>query len=460
MSINNKDLDSNKNKKLFGTSGIRGKFQKDITAELALNVGKAIATYLGGKGDVVIGYDSRTTNQMLENAICAGLLESGCNVLRLKMVPTPLVGYAVAKLDADAGVMITASHNPSEYNGIKVWNKNGMAYTTSQEDKIENIYHSKEFIDVGWENIGNIHLIEDIKEDYITELLSIVDIKPGLKVVVDSASGAGSELSPIIFRRAGCEVITLNSQVDGFFPGRNPEPNEKNLKDLMKVVKATGADIGIAHDGDADRMIAVDDKGNISDFDKLLAIVCREFGGKIITTVDAGLCIDEALKSVGGELVRTKVGDVNVAEAIIEENATFGGEPSGTWLHPDFCMCPDGILSGLRITEIVSKEGPLSKLLDDIPIYPNAREKVICSNNDKLKVMENIEDSLTESFEDIANVTTIDGVRLTFDDDSWVLVRPSGTEGYIRVTIEAKTQEKLKFINDTCVKLINDKLNS
>ena len=458
--IDNEGADSSKNKKLFGTSGIRGKVKGEVTAELALNVGKSIATYLGGKGDVVVGYDPRTTNEMLENAICAGLLESGCNVLKLKMVPTPIVGYAVAKLGADAGIMITASHNPSKYNGIKVWNKNGMAYTPSQEEEIENIYYSKDFINVSWENIGNINVIDYIKEDYINELLAIVDIKPGLKVVIDPGSGAGSELSPIIFRRAGCEVITLNSQADGFFPGRNPEPNGDNLGDLMKVVKSIGADIGIAHDGDADRMIAVDEKGEISDFDKLLAIVSRKFGGKIVTTVDAGLSMDEALDSVGGEVIRTKVGDVNVAEVILEEDATFGGEPSGTWLHPDFCMCPDGILSGLRITEIVSKEGPLSKLLDDIPSYPNLREKVTCSYNEKFKIMESIEDLLKENFEDIANVLTIDGVRLTFNDGSWVLVRPSGTEDYIRITIEAKTQEKVEYIKDTCVKIIEAELSN
>ena len=464
MSITNqKNEGSDEKRKLFGTSGIRGKVGEEITAELALNVGKALATYLGGACDVVVGYDTRTSNQMLENAICAGLLESGANVIRLKMVPTPLIGYGVAKLGADAGIMITASHNPSEDNGIKVWNKNGMAYTPSQEEKIEKIYYSKKFINAGWETIGTIQYIEGIKEDYIKELLAIVDIKTiknaKLKVVIDPASGAGSELSPIIFRRAGCEVITLNSQVDGFFPGRNPEPNESNLKDLMKVVKATGADIGIAHDGDADRMIAVDETGRISDFDKLLAVVSREFGGKIITTVDAGMCMDDALKSVGGEVIRTKVGDVSVAEAIQEEKATFGGEPSGTWLHPDFCMCPDGILSGLRITEIVSKKGPLSKLLDDITDYPNIRVKITCSKDDKLRVMANIENLLNESFKDISNVNPIDGVRFTFDDSSWVLIRPSGTQDYIRVTIEAISQNRVKFIKDTCVKIIKTILN-
>jgi phosphoglucosamine mutase len=413
-----------------------------------------------------LGYDTRTTNKMLDNAITAGLLESGVNVLKIGMVPTPLVGYAVKTLNAAAGIMITASHNPSQYNGIKIWNSNGMAYTPSQEREIENIYYSKEFEEASWDNIGTIYHNKEIKQKYINNLLSIVDITPGLKVVIDCASGAGSELSPLIFRMAGCEVITLNSQIDGFFPGRNPEPNEANLGDLMKVVIATGADLGIAHDGDADRMIAIDENGRVGDFDKLLAIIsgymAETYGEndlKVITTVDAGICLDESLDHVNGNIIRTKVGDVNVAESIIEENAIFGGEPSGTWLHPDFCMCPDGILSGLRMAEIVSKKGSLSKLLDNIPNYSNIREKINCSKKDKLKVMENMEKLLIKSFDDIVDVNTIDGVRLTFSDDSWVLVRPSGTEDYIRVTLEAKTIENANLIRDISVKIIKDNLN-
>jgi len=464
------------NKKLFGTSGIRGKVDSEVTTNLALNVAKALATYLNGEGDVVLGYDTRTTNKMLENAITAGLIESGCNVLQIGMVPTPLVGYAVEKLDAACGVMITASHNPSEYNGIKIWNKNGMAYTPSQEEEIEKIYYSKNFIKGSWDKIGNINYIEEIKQEYMDDLLNIVDIKHGLKVVIDPASGAGSEISPLVFRMAGCEVITLNSQVDGFFPGRNPEPNEANLQNLMKVVVATGADIGIAHDGDADRMMAIDENGRISDFDKLLSIISKYMAEKskgsdskdspvkIVTTVDAGLCMDEAVSDIGGEILRTMVGDVAVAELIIEEDAIFGGEPSGTWLHPDFCMCPDGLLSGLRMAEIISKKGPLSKLLDEIPDYSNIREKINCSKEDKIKVMENMEDLLINAFDnvdnvDILDVNTIDGVRLTFDDGSWVLIRPSGTEDYIRITLEAKDDDTAETIRNISTKIIKDNLS-
>ena len=442
-------------KKLFGTSGIRGLIGSEVTCELALNVGKSLAYYLGNEGSVVLGYDTRTTNKMLDQAICAGLLESGVDVIKIGMVPTPLVGYATEKLGADAGIMLTASHNPSRYNGIKLWNKNAMAYTSAQEAKIEEIYANKDYISVSWDKVGKLSVNEEIKGHYIDDLVNMVDIKKGLKVVIDCASGAGSEISPLVFRKAGCEVTTLNSQPDGFFPGRNPEPNAENLQTLMKTVVAIGADLGIAHDGDADRMITVDENGNISPFDSLLALISKQFDGDIVTTVDAGLCMDESVK---GEVLRTPVGDVNVAEVIIEKNAAFGGEPSGTWLHPDFCMCPDGILSGLRMAEIVSKEGKLSELLAEIPQYPNIREKITCSKEAKIRVMENMEDLLKGAFDDIVEVNAMDGVRLTFEDDSWVLVRPSGTEDYIRITLESRDESRAEDIKETCVKIINENL--
>jgi phosphoglucosamine mutase len=226
----------------------------------------------------------------------------------------------------------------------------------------------------------------------------------------------------------------------------------------MKTVVATGADIGIAHDGDADRMITVDELGNVSPFDSLLVLISKTFEGKIVTTVDAGMSMDEVINSVGGEVLRTKVGDVNVAEVIIEKNASFGGEPSGTWLHPDFCMCPDGILSGLRIVELVSKEGKLSELLEAIPKYPNIREKIVCSKEAKIKVMENMESLLINEFSDIKEVNTIDGVRLTFNDGSWVLIRPSGTEDYVRITLEGADKDRANSICANCKKIIEDNI--
>ncbi|MDR2829884.1 MAG: phosphoglucosamine mutase [Methanobrevibacter sp.] len=451
------------NKKLFGTSGIRDKIGNVINGELALNVGRAIATYLGGEGNIVVGYDTRTSNKLLEHAITAGLIERGCNVIKLGMVPTPLSGYATYRLKADSGIMLTASHNPSQYNGIKIWNKSGMAYTQAQEREIEDIYFSKRFQELKWDNIGKIYENKIIQEDYINKLLSMVNIKPGLKVVIDPASGAASYLSPLIFKQAGCEVVTLNSQLDGFFPGRNPEPNEANLQDLKKAVIATKSDIGIAHDGDGDRMITVDNEGRVSGFDELLSIISKKYakdGNTIITTVDAGMCVDDVVSSVGGKTVHTKVGDVSVAEAIMVENASFGGEPSGTWIHPEFCLCPDGILSGLKIAEIVSHEGNLSDLLDAVPNYLNIHEKIQVHREEKIAVMKNVEKDIENVFDDVKNINTIDGVRLEFDDDAWILIRPSGTEDYIRITLEGKTIERADEIKKTSINLIKTYLNN
>lgn len=435
--------------KLFGTSGIRGKIDEEITLDLITNIGMAAATYIGGKGrKIVIGYDTRTSNVMVENAITAGIVRCGCDVIRLEMAPTPLVGYAAMKLGADMGIMITASHNPPQYNGIKLWNPTGMAYTQDQERTIEKIIHEKSFQIASWENIGNIRSNDSIVHEYMGDLLDNVDIKGNLKVIVDCANGAGSYISPMVIRKTGCEVITLNCQPDGHFPGRMPEPSPANLTELMKVVKATNADLGIAHDGDADRMVAIDDNGVMADFDKLLALISSRMGGKIVTTVDASYCVDKCMEKVGGEVIRTKVGDVHVAEVIIESNASFGGEPSGTWLHPDFCMCPDGILSALKIIEIVEKKGPLSGLLDKIPSYPTIREKINCENIQKTLIMEKVKEELPDYFDDVSDVNFIDGVRISMKDGSWVLVRPSGTEAYIRITLEGKNMEKAEKIRD------------
>ncbi|HSQ01638.1 MAG TPA: phosphoglucosamine mutase [Methanobacterium sp.] len=441
--------------KLFGTSGIRGKIGSDISLEVAVEIGMAIATYTGGKGSkIVLGYDSRTSNVMIENAVTAGLLQCGCHVLKMGMAPTPLVGYATMKLEANAGVMITASHNPPEYNGIKLWNPDGMAYRQEQERFIEEIIHKKSFKTVSWEDIGKVVEVNYVVSEYIKDILDHVDIKPGIKVVVDCANGAASYLSPIILRKAGCSVVAINSQPDGFFPGRLPEPSQKNLQELMKVVKATGADIGIAHDGDADRMIAIDEKGRMADFDKLLAIVSREIGGTVVTTVDASLCTDKCMDEVGGHVIRTKVGDVHVAEAIEGNNATFGGEPSGTWLHPNFCMCPDGILSALRVIELVQKYGSLSKQLDAVPSYPTIRDRVNCENFQKEPIMGKVEEELHILLDNVVDVNRIDGVRITLDDGSWVLIRPSGTESFIRITLEATSNEKAHMIRNQCAEFI------
>ena len=436
-------------KKLFGTFGVRRIANKQLTPEFASRLSAAFGSLTDGK--IAVGGDTRTSTPMIKHAVIASLLSTGCDVVDLGILPTPTVQYAVRKY-YDAGVIITASHNPPQYNGIKFVDEHGIGIKEELEEKIEKIFFEEKAERVPWDRIGSTTKNRKIIREYIDEIIKRVDAdiirEANFTVVVDCGSGAGSYTTPYLLRELGCEVLSLNCQPDGFFPGRDPEPTPKNLKNLMDIVKVSKADLGIAHDGDADRMVAVDEKGRFADFDKLLTLIAKEKGGKIITTVDASISLDECLKEVGGEVIRTKVGDVHVAEALIKEGGTFGGEPSGTWLHPEFSLSPDGIFSALKLVEIVSKEGPLSRLLDEIPSYYNIRDKIPCPDTKKDNVMEKVKQQLPKQFTEKIQIDNIDGVRISLEDGSWVLIRPSGTEPYIRVRIEAKKEKTAKKLHN------------
>ncbi|VVB95886.1 putative phosphoglucosamine mutase [uncultured archaeon] len=408
---------------LFGSSGIRGLANKEITPELALKVGYVVGSMYGS---VVIGKDPRTSAEMIEHALISGLLSTGCSVTRAGMIPTPTLAFASKNFDC--GVMITASHNPSEYVGIKLWNKSGMAFDTGQQDQIESILEKSSWKSAQWNNIGKV----DIESRAIKEHSRAILDKAGRasrKVVVDCGCGAASVITPYILREMGCQVFTLNSQPDGHFPGRYPEPVEENLSLLKSTVVATGADLGIAHDGDADRMMAIDNKGRFVSGDKMLTFFAvREAKNAIAVPVDTSRIIDDLLTGI--KISRTKVGDVYVAEELNKIHGEFGGEPSGAWIFPEMSLCPDGIYAAARLVEIVEKEGDFARLLDSIPEYPVKRGAFPCS--DKKKAMAEV----AERFVELGDINTLDGVRVDMED-GWVLVRPSGTEPKIRITVES-----------------------
>ncbi len=408
---------------LFGSSGIRGLANKEITSELALKVGYAVGSMYGS---VVIGKDPRTSAEMIEYALISGLLSSGCSVTRAGMIPTPTLAFAAKNFDC--GVMITASHNPSEYVGIKLWNKSGMAFDTGQQDEIESKLEKSAWKIAQWDNIGKV----DIESGAVKEHSRVILDKAGAascKVVVDCGCGAASVITPYLLREMGCQVFTLNSQPDGHFPGRYPEPVEENLSLLKSTVVATGADLGIAHDGDADRMMAVDNKGRYVSGDKMLTFFAvREAKSAIAVPVDTSRIIDDLLAGI--KISRTKVGDVYVAEELNKIHGEFGGEPSGAWIFPEMSLCPDGIYAAARLVGIVEKEGDFSRLLDSIPEYPVKRGAFPCS--DKKKAMAEV----AERFVELGDLNTLDGIRVDMED-GWILVRPSGTEPKIRITVES-----------------------
>jgi len=406
----------------FGSSGIRGVANSEITPGLALNLGLAVGSIYP---QISIGHDPRIASEMIENAVVAGLLSAGSKVVRIGMVPTPTL--ALSSNNCGCGIMITASHNPAQYIGIKLF-MNGMSFETQQQEEIENIMKGKKFSYANWENTGDLTAASDALNMHSKIILKNT-CRSGLKVVVDCGNGAASVLTPYVLRKMGCRVITLNSQPDGNFPGREPEPVEENLGLLMSTVKAAGADLGIAHDGDADRMMAVDNYGRYVTGDKMLALFAvREARKAIAVPVDTSRAIDNLLDGI--EISRTRVGDVYVAETLKKTGGDFGGEPSGAWIFPRVSLCPDGIYAAARLVEIVEKEGELGKLLDSIPEYPVKRGAFPCT--DKKKAMIKIIEKLSQ----LGEINTLDGVRVDLED-GWILIRPSGTEPKIRITVES-----------------------
>ncbi|MDI3475826.1 MAG: phosphoglucosamine mutase [Thermococcaceae archaeon] len=440
--------------KYFGTSGIREIFNEKLTPDLALSVGKALGTYLDG-GTVVIGKDTRTSGDVIKSAVISGLLSTGVDVIDIGMAPTPLTGFAIKLYGADAGVTITASHNPPEYNGIKVWQANGMAYTPEMEIELEAIMDSGNFKKAPWNEIGTLRRA-DPREEYINEALKFVKLENSYTVVLDSGNGAGSIVSPYLQREMGNRVISLNSHPSGFFV-RELEPNAKSLSALAKTVKAMKADVGIAHDGDADRIGVVDDEGNFVEYEVMLSLISgymlRKFGkGKIVTTVDAGFALDDYVKPLGGEVIRTRVGDVAVAEELARYGGIFGGEPSGTWIISQWNLTPDGIFAGALVLEMIDRLGPISELAKEVPRYVTLRAKIPCPNEKKAKAMEIIAREALKTF-DYEGLIDIDGIRIE-NSDWWILFRPSGTEPIMRITLEAHTEEKAKELMEKAKRLV------
>ncbi|MCD6453417.1 MAG: phosphoglucosamine mutase [Dehalococcoidales bacterium] len=422
---------------LFGTSGIRRVFDGGLI-QLALKVGLAVGRVYGR---VVIGRDTRTSGSALEHAVISGVLASGASCTDIGILPTPTVAFAARKFGA--GIMITASHNPPEYNGIKLINPDGAAFDASQRQQIEDLVKGNSVTTARWDKIVASQQLKGVIEEHTERILKDFPDGLKLKVVVDAGGGAAYFITPYLLRRMGAEVVTINCALTGVFP-RDAEPTEANLEELLRVVRESGAALGIAHDGDAGRMMAVDDKGRFIPGDKLLVLLARELGAEeVVTTVDASMAIDE----VGFRVLKTKVGDIYVSEEL-RGGGDFGGEPSGSWVFPTISLCPDGIYAAAQLATMANR-GRLSPLIDELPSYPILRGS-LRSEGGMTPVLEERLMTLEP-----LSVGRIDGLKLNFGD-GWLLIRPSGTEPKIRVTAEAKSQARLRQLFDSAVKLIKE----
>jgi len=445
-------------RRLFGTNGIRGVVNKELTPELTIKIGTAIGTFFK-HSTILVGYDARTSGPMLAKAVIAGLNASGCNVIFAGMAPTPTLQYAVKKHKLDGAVIVTASHNPPEYNGIKVvWN-DGIEISREQEIQIENIFFDDKIVYAKWDNIGKTSGIHGIIDEYIEAIKKHVNvtsiIKKHYNVVVDAANSVGNLTAPYLLRELGCKVMTINGNIDGTFPGRLPEPRPENLQDLALTVKSVGADFGVAYDGDADRSVFVDEHGEIHWGDQTFALIEKHFlkenpKEKIVTPVSSSTLIKDIAEAYNGEIVWTKVGSVTVSQTMKTINAKLGGEENGGIFYGPHQAVRDGAMATALILEIMAKTGKkLSSLLAELPKYLIEKGKVECKEELKNKVLKKLIEQVHSM-----NINTIDGVKLWFEDESAILIRPSGTEPVFRLYAEAKTEEKaMKLVRDYSLKL-------
>jgi phosphoglucosamine mutase len=454
--------------KLFGTTGVRKVYGKEFDLEMALNLGKALGTYVG-HGTVLVARDARTTGLMVADALSAGVVSTGVNVVRGGIVPTPTLAFATMKQGFDSGLMVTASHNPPEYTGVKFWSGSSMGYIPEEERKLEEIYETKKFKVAKWDELGKETVLDNLVDDHIEAILEMCDaelIRSKLfRIIVDPGNGAACVFTPYLMQRLNCEVVTINGQLDGHFPGRPSEPEEESLGDLIQMIKKTGADLGIAHDGDSDRVVLVTEKGEVIRGDRTIALLAQQAlkGSKkktVVTTVDSSLVLDETVEKSGGKTIRTPVGDIQVAIKVGEVKGVIGGEACGVFIFPEVHLAPEPFLAACKVLELMARTGKtFGELIADIPKYPILKGKLKCPNEKKQSVMDSLATVLPDKMKDTVEVLTVDGLGISLKQ-GWVLVRPSGTEPVIRITCEGPSEEITKEILRTAEKVVKSTIDA
>ena len=444
--------------KLFGTDGIRGIANEDLTPELAFQAGRAGAYILanGKKGKILIGKDTRVSGDMLESAMIAGITSMGLDVISLGVIPTPAVAYLTREYGALAGIVISASHNPGEYNGIKFFDKKGLKLTDEVEGKIENLILNNKEIDIRpvGDQVGKISKCETGSKDFMDYLVSITDLDlRGIKVAMDCGHGALYKIGPELIKRLNGELVVINNEPSGM--NINDNCGSTNAGMIQKLVLDEKADIGLSFDGDGDRIIAVDEKGSILNGDHILAI-CGTYlknQGKlkdnmIVGTVMTNMGLDLYLKENDMNIIKTAVGDRYILEEMIASNYVLGGEQSGHIIFLDYNTTGDGLGTGLQLLKVMKSTGKtmseLNNLMSDFPqVLINAEVR----NDLKYKYDENI-----EIREEIKRVEDI------FHGEGRVVIRPSGTEPLVRVMIEAKEDDGIEKIASDLAKFIEDRI--
>ena len=437
-------------KSIFKAYDIRGIVNEDLTIETVVLIGKAIGSESIERGErgIVVGRDGRTSGPDLMNALVEGIKSTGCHVVKIGMIPTPVLYYATYSKGASSGVMITGSHNPPNYNGFKMM----IAGETLSGERILNLYERI--------NNQNFHQGQgtsttiDIQEDYLNRVTSDVSIKRPLKIVVDCGNGVAGHLAPKLFEALGCEVIKLFCHIDGSFPNHHPDPSKlENLNDLIAEIKAEKADLGLAFDGDGDRLGVIDEKGNVIWADRQMILFSRDVihrnpGAKIVFDVKCSSLLSKDISNQGGRPILSRTGHSFIKAKIKEESALLGGEMSGhIFFKERWYGFDDALYAGARLLEILSSRNEsCSEIFSELPDSFNTPEINIHfdKQGDQFDAMEKLKN--TANFNE-GVLTTIDGIRLDYED-CWGLVRPSNTTPCLVLRFEAETEVSLKRIRE------------
>lgn len=445
--------------KLFGTDGVRGVANEELTNKLAYQLGRFGAHVItGGKkaSKIIIGKDTRVSGDMLESALLSGILSAGCDVIKVGVLPTPAIPKLIKHFNADAGVMISASHNPVEFNGIKFFNENGYKLTDAIEAEIEDyILNDKELAhNPSGTEIGRKTEVFKAMEIYADEVMETIEGDlSGLKVAIDAANGSAFEVAKYALDKLGAQTFVINNAPDGF--NINHNCGSTHPEGLCDYVKKHDVDLGLAFDGDADRVLAVDENGLLVDGDKIM-VVCGQYlasqnllnNNTVVSTVMSNLGLDIALKENNIDSVKTKVGDRYVLEAMKEGHYALGGEQSGHIIFLNHNTTGDGLLTGVQLMHVIKETGKkLSELSSAMDTYPQILLNAKVANDKKHGYLDN--DAIKKAIKDVEAV---------YDGAGRVLIRPSGTEPLVRVMIEGKDQSQLKSHAEALVTLIEKEL--
>lgn len=446
--------------RLFGTDGARGVANSEITCELAMQIGRAAAMVLTEnlehRPKVMIGMDTRASGEMLESAIAAGLCSVGADVLLLGVLPTPAVAFLVKEYGYDAGVMISASHNPCEYNGIKIFQSTGYKLPDALENEIEAIILDEVKtppVMIGGD-VGRVTRAEHAVEDYIQHLLSTTDTRcDGMKIAIDCANGSASVTARTVFESLGAQCIVIHDKPDGV--NINRDCGSTHMESLQKCVLENNCDLGFAFDGDADRMLAVDHTGNVVDGDKAIAVCAKYMLSQgtlhkdtAVVTVMSNMGFFKFCDDNGIHCERTKVGDRYVLENMLEHGYSIGGEQSGHIIFLDYATTGDGQLSAIQLLRVLAHTGEkLQKLADEMEVYPQVLINVRVSNYGRVRFADDkeIKNAIASAEEELG-------------DTGRVLVRVSGTEPLVRVMLEGKDQQKIHELGESIAEVVRERL--